>query len=181
MPVLLVTTTTAAVLVCAACIACGNTAAALVVFMLQYGLRLSDIAYLPSKNRTGRYKPASTMPPELNAYVLAHNTHDLAVWQHANKLLDCRVERLRELCGGNAVQSAMAAFRQMQAEVARECTNFKAWYAKHNLPAQFTYVNDEGWGWRCVRHVAQLFMERGGVGGAAKAPKAPTAVVPAIS
>lgn len=62
-------------------------AAALVLFMLQYGLRLQDIVYLPSKVRTGKYKPSDLMPPELNDYILSVNQQDLLLWQHTNSLL----------------------------------------------------------------------------------------------
>lgn len=132
----------------------------LVLFMLLYGLKLQDIAYLPSKVRTGKYKPSEQMPAALNEYVLSANSKDLQLWQHANKLLDARRAKLEQQCGTGVIADAIAAFKALQAEVAVHCSDFKAWYADHDLPArQYTYVNDEGWGWRCVRHVAQLHME----------------------
>jgi hypothetical protein len=128
--------------------------------MLQYGLKLQDIAYLPSKVRTGKYKPSAQMPAALNDYVLAANQQDLELWQHANQLMDERRAKLDKQCGPGVVADALAAFRALQAEVALRCSDFKRWYADHDLPAeQYTYVNDEGWGWRCVRHVAQLYIE----------------------
>lgn len=128
--------------------------------MLQYGLKLQDIAYLPSKVRTGKYRPSEQMPAALNDYVLATNSKDLQLWQHANQLMyACRV-RLEQQCGTGVIADALAAFQALQAEVALRCSDFKRWYADHVLPAgQYTYVNDEGWGWRCVRHVAQLYMK----------------------
>jgi hypothetical protein len=128
--------------------------------MLHYGLRLQDIAYLPSKVRTGKYKPSDQMPPELNDYILTANQQDLLLWQHANSLLDARRQQLEQRCGAGAVEAALGSFQQLQAAVAAQCSDFEAWYAANGLPAtQYTYVNDEGWGWRCVRHVAQLYME----------------------
>lgn len=128
--------------------------------MLQYGLKLQDIAYLPSKVRTGKYMPSAQMPAALNDYVLAANQKDLQLWQHANHLLDERRAKLEQQSGPSAVADALASFQDLQAEVASRCSDFKRWYADHDLPAgQYTYVNDEGWGWRCVRHVAQLYME----------------------
>jgi hypothetical protein len=128
--------------------------------MLLHGLKLQDVAYLPSKNRTGKYRSATAMPRELNDYVLAANQRDLELWQQANVRLDAHVAALQQRCGTEVVRASLATFRHMQAEVARQCSNFAAWYTVHRLPAaQHTYVNDEGWGWRCVRHVAQLFME----------------------
>lgn len=133
--------------------------AALVLFMLEYGLRFQDIVYLPSKVRTGKYKAAETMPSELNSYVMKANNQDVLLWQHANTLLDQRKQDLQQRCGEDIVATAMATFIALQGEVARQCSNFTAWYAENKLPAQYTYVNDEGWGWRCVRHVARLYME----------------------
>lgn len=127
--------------------------------MLEFGLRLQDIAYLPSKVRTGKYKPAESMPEELNSYVLTANDKDLLLWQHANTLLDERRAKLEAQCGAGVVTAALASFQALQAAVAQQCADFKAWYAAHDLPPQYTYVNDEGWGWRCVRHVAQMYME----------------------
>lgn len=128
--------------------------------MLECGLRLQDIAYLPSKVRTGKYKPSDQMPPELNEYVLKMNQQDLLVWQHANKLLDARRQRLEQQCGASIVTDALASFQALQAEVSKQCADFKRWYAANGFPAeQYTYVNDEGWGWRCVRYVAQMYME----------------------
>jgi hypothetical protein len=127
--------------------------------MLTYGLRLQDIAYLPSKVRTGKYKPSDQMPPDLNSFVLSVNQQDLLLWQHANKLLDDRRQQLEQQCGAGAVAAALASFQALQAKVSRQCADFRAWYAANKVPAQYTYVNDEGWGWRCVGHVAQMHME----------------------
>lgn len=136
-----------------------SAVAALVLFMLDYGLKLYDIAYLPSKVRTGKYKPSQDMPPELNEYVLSTNHMDLQLWQEANRLLDQRRARVEQQCGAHLLQHALESFAALQAEVARHCTDFEAWYASNNLPSQYTFVNDEGWGWRCVHHVAVRHVE----------------------
>lgn len=158
------------------------SAAALVLFMLTYRLKLQDIAYLPSKVRTGKYKPADQMPADLNSYILSVNQQDLLLWQHANKLLDeCR-RQLEQQCGAGVVAATLASFQALQAEVFRQCADFKAWYAANKVPAQYTYVNDEGWGWRCVRHVARIHMEeRQATASATVAAPAPGSRAAAVS
>lgn len=143
--------------------------------MLRYGLRLQDIVYLPSKVRTGKYKPSDQMPPELNTYILSVNQQDLLLWQHANSLLDAHRQQLEQRCRAGAVEVALRSFQALQAAVAAQCRDFEGWYAANRLPAQYTYVNDEGWGWRCVRHVAQLYME----GQRAHTPATPAAAAAA--
>lgn len=139
--------------------------------MLEYGLTFEDIAYLPSKIRTGRYKSASDMPQELNDYILSVNQQDLALWELANKRLDARRAQLLDACGADIVAASLRAFESLLARVTDECSDYIEWYHTHGFPEPFTYsgspgLGDEsGLGFRCVRHVTRRF-----IAGAAPAP-----------
>lgn len=132
--------------------------------MLEYGLTYEDIAYLPSKIRTGKYKTTKDMPKDLNDYILSANQKDFELWQLANKRLDQKKTQLQEECGADIVAAALQKFDQLLHEVAAECSDYVEWYKSHGYSAPYTYsgtpgLGDEsGLGFRCVRHVARRFM-----------------------
>lgn len=138
--------------------------AGLVVFMLEYGLTYEDIAYLPSKVRTGKYKTAKDMPADLNDYILSANQDDYALWQLANKRLDQKKAQLQDECGADIVAAALHTFGELLEEVAAGCSDYIEWYKSHGYSEPYTYsgnpgLGDEsGLGFRCVRHVARRFM-----------------------
>lgn len=117
-------------------------------------MRLADIAYLASKNRTGLYNTSADLPTELNARVLANNQEDLQLWQLANKQLDRHVQQLEQQCGQGVVHSALASFERLLLRVQQLCSDYKAWYAAHGLSGPYTYRRDWGKGYKCVQHVA---------------------------
>jgi hypothetical protein len=145
--------------------------------MLQYGLTFEDIAYLPSKVRTGKYKTAKDMPQHLNDYILSVNQHDMQLWQLANRRLDEKKAELVDACGADIVSAALEAFEQQLDDIRAECSDYQGWYEAHGFDGPFTYsgspgIGDEsGLGFRCVRHVTRRFMggARGAAGGAAGA------------
>lgn len=132
--------------------------------MLEYGLTYEDIAYLPSKVRTGKYKTAKDMPQHLNDYIMSVNQQDMQLWQLANKRLDQKKAELLDSCGADIVASALYSFEQLLDEIRKECTEYQEWYDSHGYSGPYTYsgspgIGDEsGLGFRCVRHVARRFM-----------------------
>lgn len=130
----------------------------LVVFMLEYGLQFADIAHLASKNRTGKYRSAKDMPAEMNAYIEKQNHEEIQLWKLANQKLDSTIAALKERCGPNVVSDALQTFRHMQAEVFKECHDFKSWYKRHHFGYPFTHFGDQGMGPRCVHHVVSKLM-----------------------
>lgn len=139
----------------------------LVVFMLTYGLTFSDIAYVPLKQRHGKYKTAQEMPKELNDYILAHNQLDLQLWRLANQRLTTVRQNLEQRCGASTVSDALATFKQLKALLVKECVqHLDRWY-KNNAHlnwfngSEFRSANvasRSGEGYRCVRQVVQTFV-----------------------
>lgn len=132
--------------------------------MLQYGLTYEDIAYLPSKVRTGKYKTAKDMPQHLNDYILSVNQHDMQLWTLANTRLDEKKAELIDACGADIVSAALEAFEQLLDEIRAECSDYQRWYEEHGFDGPYTYsgspgIGDEsGLGFRCVRHVTRRFI-----------------------
>jgi hypothetical protein len=137
--------------------------------MLLHGLRFEDIAYLSSKNRTGKYAGPAQMPAELNAFVAQRSDRDLLLWQVANARLDERRRELQQQCDGHdVVGTTLAQFERLLSRVRQECADAQAWHAAHGLSGHpLVYRGDTGLGYRCVRHVARRFHEEwsGGGGG----------------
>lgn len=121
--------------------------AALVAFMMLYGLSHEDIAYLRSKDKTGLYKSAKEMPEDLNSYIETHNPKDIELWNLANARLNDTIQQLQPEC----FQQQLRTFAAIQAAVKRECADFRQWYADHGLSnTTYSYVSDNGWGFRCA-------------------------------
>jgi hypothetical protein len=93
-----------------------------------------DIAFVPSKVRTGLYKTAADMPAELNAYIMEHNHLDLQLWELANKKLDDHISRIEAECGEGHFAQALAKYKEAQALVEAECSNYREWYSEHGFP-----------------------------------------------
>ncbi|WIA19512.1 hypothetical protein OEZ85_004123 [Tetradesmus obliquus] len=119
---------------------------ALVIFMLQYGLTYEDIAYLPSKVRTGKYKTAKDMPQHLNDYILSVNQHDMQLWTLANTRLDEKKAELIDACGADIVSAALDAFEQLLDEIRAECSDYQRWYEEHGFDGPYTYSGSPGIG-----------------------------------
>eukprot|EP00775_Hariotina_reticulata_P001602 gene1602-1942_t len=130
----------------------------LVVFMLEFGLQFWDIAHLSAKNRTGKYRAAKDMPQEMNTYLETANREELQLWRLANEELDDKVAALKQRCGPDVVSDALSTFRHLQAEVFKECQNYKMWYQRRGFDYPFTHFGDQGIGPRCVQHVVSKLM-----------------------
>lgn len=145
--------------------------------MLKYGLMFEDIAYLPLKVRKGHYRTASDMPQELNDFILENNQRDLELWGIANSRLDQERVMLQQQCGQGVVDSTLAAFEQLLAEVHAECAGYIEWYQRHSFGPPYTYTGvanvawDSGNGYRCVRHVARRFALAGPIAAASSTGK----------
>lgn len=119
--------------------------AALVAFMMLYGLSHEDIAYLRSKDKTGLYKSAKDMPEDLNSYIEANNPKDMELWNLANARLNDTIQQLQPEC----FQQQLQTFTAIQAAVKRECADYRQWYADHGFSnTTHSYVSDNGWGFR---------------------------------
>lgn len=116
--------------------------------MLLYGLSFEDIAYLPSKNKTGSYKTAADMPQDMNSYIEQNHQLDILLWQLANKRLDAAISSLQSKCGVGHFQQHLKAFKALQRFIRETCSDYKGWHEKHGIPGPYAYVADNGVGYR---------------------------------
>lgn len=136
----------------------------LVLFMLEFGLTYADIAYLPFKQRVGKYKSVNDMPSSLNGFLLAKNGLDLELWQLANQRLDHTKWMLERRCGKRQVAAVLRMFNQLQSHISVACTKYQLWYATHNFsstsfhdPGNPNVASQSGQGYRCVQHVVRTY------------------------
>lgn len=131
----------------------------IVAFMLEYGLKWEDVAVLPVKKRTGRFKSYAGAR-ELNHHILSTNKEELELWQLANLELDRKLQALQRRCG-EMLRAALCTIERLEAAVWRECSNPEAWYARHNFTAPYTRYEDQGVAPRCTEYVARRFAATG--------------------
>lgn len=123
--------------------------AALVAFMMLYGLTYEDIAYLRAKNKKGLYKTAADSPKHMNDYIESHNKIDIELWNLANARLDSTIEKLKREDAGACFERHLAVFAAVQAAVKAGCRDYQRFHAEHGLSNQtYSYVSDNGIGFR---------------------------------
>lgn len=129
----------------------------IVAFMLEYGLKWEDVAHMPAKQRTGKYKTYSHAH-ELNAYIESVNSQELELWHLANIQLDRKIERLEQHCGADVFLATLCSFEQLQRAVLAECGDWDDWYVRHSFHREPRHrFEDQGMAPRCAEYVARRF------------------------
>jgi hypothetical protein len=142
----------------------------LVVFAIEYGLSLIDIAHLSTKVRTGQYPSRKTLPSRLVKEISQVTKNDHKVYQLAVARLDKRIQELRSLHKKNNLINSpdfdgmLNNLRRLQIEIEAECSNFTAWHSTHGFSTgYFTHVvqendADPGIGQRCLDYVSRKWL-----------------------
>ena len=142
----------------------------LVVFAIEYGLSLIDIAHLSTKVRTGQYPLRKTLPSRLIKEISQVTKNDHKVHQLAVARLDRRIQELRSQHKKNGVINSpdfdgmLNNLRRLQIEIEAECSNFMAWHSAHGFSTgYFTHViqendADPGIGQRCLDYVSRKWL-----------------------
>ena len=125
----------------------------LIAFMLQYGLRFEDMAYLKSKDRSAVYPHASILPKHIIEFLVKNNPKDIELFDLANESLNQRIQNLKE--SGYPFDDILRQFKEVNALVEAKCSNYKQWYSDHNFNTVYSYYNDNAIGTRCIRAVTR--------------------------
>ena len=123
----------------------------LVAFMLLYGLQFEDVGYLKSKDWSLVYPHASIMPQDKLDFIIKKNPRDIELFDLANESLNQKIQILKE--SGYAFDDILQQFKEVNALVQVECSNYRQWYSDHNFNTVYSYYGDNGIGTRCIRAV----------------------------
>lgn len=145
----------------------------LVAFAILFNVDFDDIAHVASKVRTGKYTDASQVPAEINELVRSKTAKDLALWEHAYKLLDEHIVKINKNCGGgDYFKELLRKFGQIEEAVSDVCADgYKEWYKEFGFNTTLSYWRDNGQAPRCRDHVVKNVLRKwekeggGGSGG----------------
>ncbi|KAM3572676.1 hypothetical protein VYU27_005307 [Nannochloropsis oceanica] len=134
----------------------------LVAFAILFNVDFDDIAHVASKVRTGKYTDASQIPAEINELVRSKTAKDLALWEHANKLLDEHIVKINKNCGGEGYfREILEKFGQIEEAVSNICAEgYKEWYEEFGFNTTLSYRRDNGQAPRCRDHVVKNVLRK---------------------
>jgi len=134
----------------------------LVAFAILFNVDFDDIAHVASKVRTGKYADASQIPAEINELVRSKTAKDLALWEHANKLLDEHIVKINKNCGGEGYfREILGKFGQIEEAVSNICADgYKEWYEEFGFNTTLSYRRDNGQAPRCRDHVVKNVLRK---------------------
>lgn len=95
---------------------------------------------------------------------------DLALWEHANKLLDEVIVKINKNCGGDRYfKELLGIFGHIEEAVSDVCADeYKEWHKEFGFNTTLSYARGNGQAPRCRDHVVKNVprkWEREGVGG----------------
>lgn len=145
----------------------------LVVFAIDYGLSLIDVAHLSTKVRTGKYPTQEALPTQLIQRLSEMTKKDREIYDLALARLDKRIEEIRRdsYKKGTLDNSPTADYDGMlenlgrlQAAIETECADFPAWHEANGFSSGYftSVVNendaDPGIGQRCLDYVSRKWL-----------------------